>query len=180
MISFIKNLISGIVNFFTGLFKKKKDSSFYLELKEEGEENNLISKATKAAESVTATAQKAVESATDTAQQAVESAKSTTKKAVKAAQESVPAGSNGKKDTKEANIIKPSEVELVQTAKGVKAQKVQKEKTLTPSATQSQPKKETTFAPEYLTPTNSNGRRRPGANMTSFLDMAREVKAPNR
>ncbi|MBW4578502.1 MAG: hypothetical protein KME42_02890 [Tildeniella nuda ZEHNDER 1965/U140] len=35
----------------------------------------------------------------------------------------------------------------------------------------------TTFAPKYLAPTgNSNGRRRPGANMSSFLDMARQVK----
>jgi hypothetical protein len=35
----------------------------------------------------------------------------------------------------------------------------------------------TTFAPKYLAPTgSSNGRRRPGANMSSFLDMARQVK----
>jgi hypothetical protein len=39
---------------------------------------------------------------------------------------------------------------------------------------------ETTFAPKYLAPsaTSSNGRRRPGANMTSFLEMARNVKTP--
>jgi hypothetical protein len=37
---------------------------------------------------------------------------------------------------------------------------------------------ETNFATKYLIPTaaNSNGRRRPGANMGSFLDMAKEVK----
>ncbi len=35
----------------------------------------------------------------------------------------------------------------------------------------------TTFAPNYLLPAGrSNGRRRPGANMASFLDMARQVK----
>ena len=35
----------------------------------------------------------------------------------------------------------------------------------------------TTFAPKYLAPSgSSNGRRRPGANMSSFLDMARQVK----
>lgn len=36
-----------------------------------------------------------------------------------------------------------------------------------------------TFAPDYLAPSaGSNGRRRPGANMSSFLDMARQVKVP--
>lgn len=37
-----------------------------------------------------------------------------------------------------------------------------------------------TFAPTYLNPaTNTNGdRRRPGANMGSFLDMARQTKRP--
>ncbi len=35
----------------------------------------------------------------------------------------------------------------------------------------------TTFAPKYLAANgSSNGRRRPGANMSSFLDMARQIK----
>ena len=38
----------------------------------------------------------------------------------------------------------------------------------------------TTFAPKYLAQAGSaNGRRRPGANMSSFLDMARQVKTPS-
>ncbi|WP_232317163.1 hypothetical protein, partial [Anabaena sp. CA = ATCC 33047] len=39
---------------------------------------------------------------------------------------------------------------------------------------------ETTFAPKYLAPSASisNGRRRPGANMSSYLDMASQVKTP--
>lgn len=38
----------------------------------------------------------------------------------------------------------------------------------------------TTFAPNYLAPNgSSNGRRRPGANMSSFLDMARQIKTAN-
>ena len=41
------------------------------------------------------------------------------------------------------------------------------------------PQPTVTFAPTYLAPTaSSNGRRRPGANMASFLDMARQVKTP--
>ena len=35
---------------------------------------------------------------------------------------------------------------------------------------------ETNFATKYLMPTASNVRRRPGANMSSFLDMASQVK----
>ncbi len=38
----------------------------------------------------------------------------------------------------------------------------------------------TTFAPKYLASNgSSNGRRRPGANMASFLDMARQIKTAN-
>ncbi|WP_242022468.1 hypothetical protein [Microcoleus sp. FACHB-831] len=37
-----------------------------------------------------------------------------------------------------------------------------------------------TFAPQYLNPaSSSSSRRRPGANMNSFLDLARQVKTPN-
>lgn len=40
-----------------------------------------------------------------------------------------------------------------------------------------QPEAIKTFAPDYLlTLTSTNGRRRPGANMNSFLQMARQVK----
>ncbi|MBW4645318.1 MAG: hypothetical protein KME23_20380 [Goleter apudmare HA4340-LM2] len=39
---------------------------------------------------------------------------------------------------------------------------------------------ETTFAPKYVAASvsSSNGRRRPGANMNAYLDMARQVKTP--
>jgi hypothetical protein len=39
---------------------------------------------------------------------------------------------------------------------------------------------ETTFAPKYLAPSaaGSNGRRRPGANMSAYMDMASQVKTP--
>lgn len=39
---------------------------------------------------------------------------------------------------------------------------------------------ETTFAPKYLIPTASSGRRRPGPSMDTFRDMARQVKTPNK
>lgn len=35
-----------------------------------------------------------------------------------------------------------------------------------------------TFAPTYLMPKVTNSRRRPGANMSEFIELARDVKAP--
>ncbi|MDX2231065.1 MAG: hypothetical protein NW220_15605 [Leptolyngbyaceae cyanobacterium bins.349] len=37
------------------------------------------------------------------------------------------------------------------------------------------PVAETAFATKYLVPANNGGRRRPGANMSSYLDMARKM-----
>ncbi len=159
MISFIKNLISGIQNFFVGLLGGKK-SGYYVELKEDAE-----------------AALDEAKSAASNTKKALESAASNTKKSVESATETVPAGSNGKKSAAATVKARPAEVELVQTAKGVKAQPAKKAKASLASATPDQPK-ETTFAPKYLLPTNSNDRRRPGANMSSFLDMARQVKTP--
>ena len=42
------------------------------------------------------------------------------------------------------------------------------------------PQSKSTFAPNYLMPTPTNSRRRPGPNMDMFRDMARQVKTPNR
>ncbi len=181
MIGFIKNLISGILNFFTGLFGGKK-SGYYLELKEDAEAaldeaKSAASNAKKAVESAASNTQKAVESTVSNTKKAVESAASNTQKAAQTVTETAPAVSNGKKSAAATAKAKPAEVELVQTAKGVKAQPAKKSKASAASVTPEQPK-ETTFAPKYLVPTNSNGRRRPGANMSSFLDMARQVKTP--
>lgn len=66
-------------------------------------------------------------------------------------------------------------IELVQTAEGLKAEPAKPAKAPAAS-TNGQKPTETTFAPKYLVPTASNSRRRPGANMSNFLDMARQVK----
>ncbi len=70
-----------------------------------------------------------------------------------------------------------AKVELVQTAEGVKAEPAKSKKA---SAASANTPTETTFAPKYLAPSAStNGRRRPGPNMNTFLDMARQVKTPS-
>lgn len=69
---------------------------------------------------------------------------------------------------------KSAKVELVQTAEGVKVQPAEPASASPITGANGQKQTETTFAPKYLMPSTS-GRRRPGANMTSFLDMARQV-----
>ncbi len=82
--------------------------------------------------------------------------------------------------------VQEVDVEMVQTAKGVEAKAVpiEKKKAQEKAAKKAvttdkaEDNKETLFAPKYLIPKNDGMRRRPGANMNSFLDMASKVKAP--
>ncbi len=175
MFGFIKNLISGIMKFITGLLPgKKKNGGYYLELKEEAETKPSASPEPKPE---TASKPKS-EPASKPKPEAASKATSNGKKAAKpvaAAKET----SNGAKAPEKAPA-QPAKVELVQTAEGVTVQpKDDKEVAAANKAVKAQPT-ETTFAPKYLaSPTSTNGRRRPGANMNSFLEMARQVKTPN-
>lgn len=136
---FIKNLISGIVGFLTGLLPgKKKSNGFYLELDE------------------------AATGATPTV-----------------AAKSAPA-SNGKKAAQPVAAVAPVtpppapvKVEASQNGNGKAA------KAAPATAAKAVPT-ETTFAPKYVAATvpGSNERRRPGANMSAFLDLANQVKKP--
>ncbi len=47
-----------------------------------------------------------------------------------------------------------------------------------PAETNGKASDQVTFAPNYLMPTTSSSRRRPGPNMNTFLDMARQAKTP--
>ncbi|MFB2893962.1 hypothetical protein ACE1CI_13715 [Aerosakkonemataceae cyanobacterium BLCC-F50] len=70
----------------------------------------------------------------------------------------------------------------IKKAKPAPAEKPEPAPTPAPVAVtkeKSQPEADKTFAPKYLGSTGSNGRRRPGANMSSFLEMARKVKPSN-
>ncbi|WP_071191929.1 hypothetical protein [Trichormus sp. NMC-1] len=103
----------------------------------------------------------------------------------------------GKKDNgyylelkEEATETKPAAVKPVAatvttpapaaTEKPAKATKTEPAKAPVPKAEPAKPAvpTETTFAPKYLVPTATNVRRRPGANMNVFLDMASQVKTP--
>ncbi|PMB26923.1 hypothetical protein [Fischerella thermalis] len=191
MFGFIKNLITGIMKFITGLLPgKKKGNGYYLELKEEAE-TTPVAAAKAAAEKVAAVAKSAADKVTELTESEADKAVSETNGAKQspAPVAAAPETSNGAKDVKKPSrktSIKSAKkakaeakpeptVELVQTAEGVTVEV--KEDKAPAVAAKAQPK-ETTFAPKYLIPTSTNGRRRPGANMNSFLEMARQVKTP--
>ncbi|MBD2560982.1 MULTISPECIES: hypothetical protein [Nostoc] len=167
---FIKKLISGILGFITGLLPgKKKSNGYFLELDEAKDAaKEVASNAKKVAETVVSNAKKVTETVVSEAPEA-----------------SKPASLNGTKTAatqakaKSAKNPKPADVTLVQTAEGLKVEPGKNAKAAAAKVIKEQPT-ETTFAPKYLAPsaTSSNGRRRPGANMSVYLDMARQVKTP--
>ena len=204
MIGFIKKLISGILSFLFGLLKGKKSqdqleskqaelpgkvtgknrgrNGFYLELNEPEDDKSIaeqLSAATNGAKTALTTAtakatdtvKTAINTVTDTQPVKAEADKS---KATANNQSKTPATANNQSKTPATANKKPVDVELVQTAEGLKAEPAKPKKGSVASNGQAQT--ETTFAPKYLIPTNSNSRRRPGPNMSTFLDMARQVK----
>lgn len=183
---FIKKLISGIVSFLTGLLpgKNKKSNGFYLELDEAKETakeaaKDVADNAKKAAQNVVESTKKATETVADNAKKVAETVTSNTPAPTKAASlngTKAAASKSGKKSAKEA---KPADVKLVQTAEGLKVEPGKNDKAAAAKVVKEAPK-ETTFAPKYvaLSSGGTNGRRRPGANMSAYLDMARQVKTP--
>ncbi|WP_341525011.1 hypothetical protein WKK05_20610 [Nostoc sp. UHCC 0302] len=185
---FIKKLISGILSFITGLLPKKKGNGYYLEL-DESKDLKPLEAAKEAAKEVASNAKKAAETVTSNVKQAAETVTSNAKQTAETATSKTPASSNGSKsaaakakaksvkEAKSAKNPKPADVQLVQTAEGLKIEPGKNAKAAAAKVLKEEPK-ETTFAPKYLAPSanGSNGRRRPGANMSAYLDMASQVK----
>jgi hypothetical protein len=78
------------------------------------------------------------------------------------------APANTKQSTKKAELLAANGSKPVATAP-----------TPVAVATAPQEPKTVEFATKYLIPSSNGGRRRPGANMNSYLDMARGMKAGN-
>ena len=207
MIGFIKKLFSGILSFLFGLIggkksepqlaasnaKGKKSKGYFMELDEDEEEPININKA---AQAVADKAKAVADKTKDKTKELVASAKSAlpeTPKATEATAKNQPAKTEAKAKNQPAKTEataknqpakteatannQAAKVELVQTAEGVKAEPAKSKKA---SAASANTPTETTFAPKYLAPSAStNGRRRPGPNMNTFLDMARQVKTPS-
>ncbi|PSM46688.1 hypothetical protein C7Y66_23810 [Chroococcidiopsis sp. CCALA 051] len=197
MFGSIKKILSGIVSFFIGFFSSKKSlegkpnkprkgNGYFLELEETEVPKELKAAAKSIASATNEVKAKASELVTTvTTKESESNAKAEPAKAEPAKTEKVKtadAVAPTKAETVKAEAPTKKqppkvEVELVQTAEGVKAQAVKPTKPVKAVA-DSNGKAASTFAPNYLMPSASNSRRRPGANMNSFLDMARQVKTP--
>jgi hypothetical protein len=92
--------------------------------------------------------------------------------------EAKPAASNGKTAEPVAAVAAPVDSPApTAVAKAITNGKAPKAEPATPTVATPT---ETTFAPKYVAASvgSSNGRRRPGANMNNYLDLARQVKIP--
>ncbi|HEY9695039.1 MAG TPA: hypothetical protein V6D15_22790 [Oculatellaceae cyanobacterium] len=181
MFGFIKNFFNAIIGFITGFFgskksqdnqlkpaKAKKSGGYYMQLEE--------------SESQPETAAKSTASKSDAPEP---STKAKPQPAAKAepAPKAEPAATKAEKTPETAPKPEPKpeqvRVELVQGAEGLKAEPV-KEPVTTAANNGKAASASKTFATDYLIqPSTSAPRRRPGANMNSYLDMARQVKAPS-
>lgn len=155
---FIKKLIAGIFGFLAGLLPKKKSNGFYLELDEAASNSRPKEEVKPAATQPAAAngkkaAQSVAQSAAETVAAVAEPVEKLAPTAVKAAKAT--AATNGKSPKAEPVKAEPASAAVK-----------------TPT--------ETTFAPKYVAASagSSNGRRRPGANMNAYLDLARQVKIP--
>jgi hypothetical protein len=198
MIDNSKKILTGTLSFFVGLLagkkaqtdkqtnspaaKPKKRSGYFMELDESEDANLLTQPVAAVKQAVEKTKNATVEAAKQVAETVKTSEPVTAAKQVET-KTSEPVAAAKKVETKTAETVaaepvaaKKSKVELVQTAEGLKAEPAKPSPSIAASSN-GQNKTETTFAPKYLNPANSStSRRRPGANMTNFLDMANQVK----
>lgn len=167
----IKNLFSGILSFIGGIFGGKK-SGYFMELDEAqvAKLDSVKAKASEAkdavvenAKSAVATVEAAAKSTADSVAETVKEATTTTEETVKPAAKSVKA--------KKAEPVTAEKAETNGSSNGAKPS--------VPAETLNLPQPTVSFATEYLVPKPTNSRRRPGANMSSYLDMAKTVKTPN-
>lgn len=176
----------GIKNLFGLLPKSGKDSSYVVQFDE-----SQNGKSVEVKQPATAEPAKETEPAAEPATAETAKAETVT---VEPAKEAEPATAEtattkpAKQKKTRAEIIEENKARS-KTGKPKKA-KVQPAKTESAKPQPSQPvaaksaptasEPPSTFAPTYLNPAASlnGGRRRPGANMKSFMDMARQVKKP--
>lgn len=178
VINLIKNLFSGIFSFIGGIFGGKK-SGYFMEL-DEAQVAKLESVKAKASEakdaiventkSAVAAVESTAKSAVDSVAEGVKDTATATEASAKSATKSVKAKA-AKAESAKPEPVKVETAETHGSANGAKPP--------VPANALNLPEPTVSFASEYLVPKPTNSRRRPGANMGSFLDMAKTVKTPN-
>ena len=151
--------MSKILDLFTGILPgKNKDNGYYLELKEDETKSPAASKQVDS-KPESSNGSKPAAGITLTPDASASNGKTAENKEAEPKSKKVSI-----KDRKKAKKSQPAS--SPQTASNTAAKSVKPEPT------------EVNFATKYLIPSSTNGRRRPGANMNSFLEMARTVKTP--
>lgn len=174
MFGFIKNLA------------KKSDNNFFLELKEEVE--TKLDEAKKEIKEITET-----KGTKETKETKKVEAKQPNSNGAKPASSAKPApapakpaatpDTNGKMSRKDAAAAaKAAKIEAQKAAKEAEAASSDPAQLIAKATAKKQPVApvENNFATKYLMTPSGNGRRRPGANMNSYLEMARQVKTPEK
>lgn len=167
LINLFKSIFSGIFGFIGGLFgskkaiegsapKSKKGNGYFMEL----DESKVAPVA--ATEAPKAEAKPAEQPMTVSKETIAEAAK-TDKQPTKA--------STRKEKLAALAADKPATATAAATPAASEAPAAP---TPTPAVTKA-PVSDTAFATKYLVPANNGTRRRPGANMSSYLDMARKI-----
>ncbi|MGG6267642.1 hypothetical protein ACQ4M3_11710 [Leptolyngbya sp. AN03gr2] len=162
----IKKLFSGILSFIGGILGGNK-SGYYMEAEPLPAKSaaKVEESKTEDAKSAVATVKATVNSAADSVTEGVKEVAETTEATAKTAAKSVKA--------------KATKVESVTAEKAETNGSPNGAKPPVPADTLNLPQPTTSFATEYLVPKPTNTRRRPGANMNSYLEMAKTVKTPN-
>jgi hypothetical protein len=151
LISLIKKLFSGIFSFIGGLLGGGKSGGYYMDA---GEAQPAMAPS-KSADEAPAKAEPAKATSVKTEPAKAEPLKAAPTQATKV--EAAPAKAEAAKaDTATLNGSKPP---------------------ASPNVALNMPQPTVSFATEYLAPKPTNSRRRPGANMSAFLEMAKDVKA---
>lgn len=186
MFGFIKKFFSGIFAFLGGLIggkkakgeasdtpeiapkaKAKKSKGYYLELDETGNTKlDVTALKPELAKAAVAVVEKLPEPVKAAAVATAEAATAAVATPAKAEADATP-----KKKSKKAKAKAPA-AEAENGKVKIEAQPNP------PAETNGKVADQATFAPNYLMPTTTSSRRRPGPNMNTFLDMARQAKTP--
>lgn len=181
VINLIKKLFSGIFSFIGGILGSKK-SGYFMELDEAEAAKPALAKAeapapkkaeVEDAKSAIAAVEASAKSASNSVAESVKETVATTEATAKSAVKSIKSKS-AKAEPAEVNGSSGNS-----TGNSTNGDSANGAKSPVPANPLNLPQPTVSFATEYLAPKPTNTRRRPGANMGSFLEMAKTVKTPN-
>jgi len=185
VINLIKNLFSGIFSFIGGIFSGKKKSGYFMELDEKQSaklesvkaqasdaKDAIVEKTKSAVAAVEASAKSAADSVAEGVKDAAATTEATAKSVMKSEAPAKSAVKSVKAKSEKTESAKAETAELNGSANEAKPP--------VPANTLNLPQPTVSFASEYLVPKPTNSRRRPGANMGAFLEMAKTVKTQNK